>query len=79
MLHHDLKPTLQLSKGVYAAHIVMTWHSSIQEVYCVGGLEGKIITEIVYTSENAFYPFRNSSSREETQANNILGCVEALR
>ena len=33
----------------------------------------------VLYSEIALYPFRNSSSREQTQATNTLGCGKAQR
>ena len=42
-------------------------------------LKGKIIIETEYYSKIALYQYRNSSSREQTQANNTLGCGEALR
>ena len=35
--------------------------------------------ETEYYSEIALYPFRNSSSREQSQATKTLGCGEALR
>ena len=49
---------------------------------CINGilaLEGEIITETEYYSKIALYQFRNSSSKEQTQATNTLGCGEALR
>ena len=49
---------------------------------CISGiliLKGKIIIETEYYSEIALYPFRNSSSTEQSQATKTLGCGEALR
>ena len=50
---------------------------------CISGilaLWGKIIIETeYYFNEIALFPFRNFSSREQTQGTKTLGCGEALR